>query len=108
YPNVNELLTVTDVFISDYSSIPFEYAILERQMIFFAYDIASYTDMRGFWEPYEELMHGHLVHTTEELIHAIQHHHVDVEAIRNFRLKWNEYSTGNASATLVSRIHGSR
>ena len=108
YPNVNELLTVADVFISDYSSIPFEYAILERPMIFFAYDLASYTDMRGFWEPYEELIPGPLVQTTEELIHAIRHQQVDLEAIRNFRLKWNEYSTGNASATLVSRIHGSR
>src|SRR5699024_6840215 len=96
-----------DVFISDYSSIPFEYAILDRPMIFFAYDLASYTDMLGFWEPYEELISGPFVQTTEELIQAIQHQQVVLESIRNFRLKWNEYSTGNVIATLVLRIHGS-
>lgn len=105
YPNVNELLVVADVLISDYSSIPFEYAILERPMIFFPYDLASYTEMRGFWEPYEQLIPGPLVQTTEELIEAIKHKEMDLEQIRQFRMKWNEYSIGNSSEKLVSRMH---
>src|SRR5699024_12770109 len=66
YPNVNELLVVADMLISDYSSIPFEYAILERPMIFLPYDLPSYTELRVLCEPYEQLIPGPLVQTTEE------------------------------------------
>ena len=34
YPNINELLTVADYLISDYSSIPFEFSLLNKPMIF--------------------------------------------------------------------------
>ena len=37
--HVNELLVSTDLLITDYSSIPFEFSILQKPMIFFAFDL---------------------------------------------------------------------
>lgn len=42
YPNVNELLVVTDYLILDYSSLPYEFALLNRPQIFYPYDLLEY------------------------------------------------------------------
>ena len=39
---INDLLFVSDILITDYSSVCFEFALLNRPMIFFAYDMNSY------------------------------------------------------------------
>ena len=106
YPTVNDLLVITDVLISDYSSIPMEYAFLKRKMIFFAYDLETYQRANGFWETYEKAMPGPVVKTTEAIIHNLLHETTDFEAIQHFLKKWNEYSTGKASHALVAYIEG--
>src|SRR5699024_12508759 len=45
--DINALLTVTDILITDYSSIPFEFSILNKPMIFFSYDLDDYKKERG-------------------------------------------------------------
>lgn len=45
---IEELLMVSDICISDYSSLVFEFSLFERPMIFFAYDLEDYFDWRGF------------------------------------------------------------
>src|SRR5699024_12558819 len=37
--NINHLLVITDILITDYSSIPFEFSLLNKPMVFFAYDL---------------------------------------------------------------------
>lgn len=49
YPHVNELMLVSDLLISDYSSIFFDYSILERPMLCFAYDYDRYNKERGVY-----------------------------------------------------------
>lgn len=53
--DIDKLLCVSDVCISDYSSLIFEYSLFERPMIFFAYDLDEYFDWRGFYYNYDEL-----------------------------------------------------
>ena len=104
YPTVNDLLVITDILISDYSSIPMEFAFLRRQMIFYAYDFEEYKQANGFWEDYECSMPGPVVKTTDMVIEALIEANFDVEKITQFSKKWNEYSTGNASTMLVESI----
>ena len=49
YPHVNELMLASDLLISDYSSIFFDYSILERPMLCFAYDYDQYNKERGVY-----------------------------------------------------------
>src|SRR5699024_4173809 len=68
YPDIHLLLVVTDVLVTDYSSIPFEFSLLDRPMVFFAYDLEEYEDARGFWEDYESLVPGPVVRDTESIV----------------------------------------
>ncbi|MDO8149355.1 CDP-glycerol glycerophosphotransferase family protein [Isoptericola sp. b515] len=44
----NEVLTATDVLVTDYSSVIFDFLPLGRPSVFYAYDEAEYRDARGF------------------------------------------------------------
>lgn len=108
YYDINHLLLVTDILITDYSSVAFEFALLERPMIFYAYDINEYEHHSGLIEHYKYQMPGPIVDTTEELIQIIQKHSFDFEKIRVFKEEWNQYSKGNSSdqlADLISKMY---
>ncbi len=48
YDNLNELMKISDIMISDYSSIMFDYSILKRPIYSYAYDFEEYSNRRGF------------------------------------------------------------
>jgi len=101
YRDINELLLVTDILITDYSSIPHEFAILNRPMIFFPYDLNEYNSERGLWGPYEELVPGPIAYTTTEILSLIKENHFDYNKIQDFNKKWNLYSDGHSCQRLV-------
>lgn len=105
YPNINELLTVADYLISDYSSIPFEFALLNRPMIFYSYDIDDYVDERGFWVNYKENMPGPVVLTTDEIVTCIVNDDFDLLKVKKFADEWNTYSTGQSAESLINAIY---
>lgn len=49
YSNLNELLKISDILISDYSSVMFDYSLLERPIYSFAYDYEDYINKRGVY-----------------------------------------------------------
>ncbi|TLG80918.1 bifunctional glycosyltransferase/CDP-glycerol:glycerophosphate glycerophosphotransferase [Vagococcus zengguangii] len=70
--DITDLYLASDVLITDYSSVFFDYSILRRPMIFFAYDIEEYAnDIRGFYFDYQEEAPGAIVKTNDELIVAL-------------------------------------
>ena len=73
HEDIQELYLISDLLITDYSSVFFDYANLKRPMIFFTYDLEEYKDdIRGFYFNFEEKAPGPLVKTTEEVINAIK------------------------------------
>ena len=70
--DINELYIVSDMLITDYSSVFFDYAILNRPILFYMYDLKHYRDeMRGFYlEPNE--LPGEIVETDESVINRIK------------------------------------
>lgn len=63
--DISELYLISDLLITDYSSVMFDYANLERPQLFFAYDLAHYRDqLRGFYFNYDaQTLPGPLVTT---------------------------------------------
>src|SRR5699024_10322025 len=49
YPEINKLLIAADILISDYSATIFDYSILEKPIICFAYDYKQYSEERGLY-----------------------------------------------------------
>lgn len=108
YPDIHRLLIVTDVLITDYSSIPFEFALLGRPMIFFAYDLEEYEVARGFWEDYERLVPGPVVKDIDDLVDVMKVGRFDYELIQDFAREWNEYSDGASSKRLIEVLYRER
>lgn len=53
--DINQLYLITDLLITDYSSVMFDFANLERPMLFYPYDLAHYRDqLRGFYFKYDQ------------------------------------------------------
>lgn len=73
YNDISELYLVSDIIITDYSSVFFDYANLKRPMLFFTYDLDKYRDvLRGFYIDIEEELPGPLLFTNEEIVDAIR------------------------------------
>ena len=68
---INDLLLIADVLITDYSSVIFEAALLDIHVVFFAYDLEEYIVERDFFYPYEYYTYGSVVFSQEELEEAI-------------------------------------
>lgn len=67
YPEINDLYIVSDILITDYSSVFFDYGILKRPIIFYMYDLDYYKDeLRGFYIDISELP-GPIIKTQHEL-----------------------------------------
>lgn len=69
---VNDLLFVADILVTDYSSVIFDYALLNKPIIYFMYDIEQYEGGRGLYYELEEYLYGPIVKTTNDLIMAIK------------------------------------
>lgn len=104
YPNINELMIISDILITDYSSIPMEFALLKRKMIFFAYDLEVYKKENGLWEVYDTSVPGPVVKNTDEIIDAIVNHQTNLRQIDAYAQKWSEYCDGNASQKFVEEV----
>ena len=68
---LNELLFVTDILITDYSSVIFEAALLDIPMLFYAFDLDEYISSRGFYCEYISFIPGKLVENMDEIIDAL-------------------------------------
>ena len=72
YPDINDLFYITDVFISDYSSAIFEYALMGKPALFFAFDELQVSFVRGFHRDYKASTPGKVCHTFDELLAALE------------------------------------
>ncbi|MFG6062204.1 CDP-glycerol glycerophosphotransferase family protein, partial [Salmonella enterica] len=104
YPNVNELFLITDILITEYSSIPFEFCLLHKPMIFFAPDLNEYVQKSGIINEYISSVPGPVMYNTDEVINEIKKGIVGLDKIDGFTKKWNQYSFGNASENFINVI----
>ncbi|MBP1754824.1 MAG: hypothetical protein H6Q59_1222 [Firmicutes bacterium] len=89
YDDISELYLISDLLITDYSSVFFDYANLRRPMLFFTYDLENYRDiLRGFYFDIEKLVPGPLLYNTEEVIDAIRR--ID-EVSRKYSQRYDEF-----------------
>lgn len=103
---IEELLCVSDLCISDYSSLVFEYSLFERPMIFLAYDFDEYGDWRGFYYDYDSLTPGPVVKTTAEAADFILHleERFNKEEVIRFRKKFMSACDGHATDRLLKLV----
>lgn len=109
--DIAELYLIADVLITDYSSVMFDYSILQRPMIFYAYDLEDYKDkLRGFYFDFVNEAPGPIVTTTKELVEEIENYDYTKykQKYEAFISKFNHTDKGDASKKVVDLItsHG--
>lgn len=103
--SMQEALAGADVLVTDYSSSPFEFALLSRPIYFFTPDIEQYDRERGLVTGFSELIPGGEPYlTTESLARGILNDEADLDEIARFSATWNKYSEGRSAANLVDFI----
>ena len=111
YADTQELLLVTDVLMTDYSSIMFDFAALDRPVVLFTYDLDHYRDaLRGFYLDLEEIAPGPLVRTSEEVCEVLADHealvHEHVQRRAAFRERFAPLDDGQAAARVAQAFFG--
>lgn len=103
---IDDLLCVSDICISDYSSLVFEYSLFERPMLFFAYDKADYDDWRGFYYNYDEMTPGPVCTTNEEMVDYISNLATcfDKQQVVDFKNKFMRSCDGHATERILKLI----
>lgn len=104
YPRINDLLAVADLLITDYSSVIFEFSLLNRPMVFLAPDLDAFGRERDFYYPYRSFVPGPIASSTDELIPLIletREASSDVEAFRN---QFCEALQGSSSKQVAQHV----
>lgn len=109
YDDVTELYLISDILITDYSSVFFDYANLRRPILFYTYDLEKYRDMlRGFYLDIERDVPGPLLFTDEEVVDAIKNINAITERYKErydkFYEKFCSLENGHAAEQVAKRV----
>ncbi len=104
HPDINELLLASDALITDYSSVIYEFALLERPMVFFVPDQDAYELERGFFFDFRSGVPGPIFETTEPLASYIRAGVFDLDRVRAFRSASFDAADGHATDRFIDLI----
>jgi CDP-glycerol glycerophosphotransferase len=106
--DINELYLISDLLITDYSSLIFDYANLKKPIIFYMYDLNYYKEeLRGFYLNLDELP-GDIVSTEEEIVNILNN--IDSYAEKynmkylEFNKMFNYLDDGKSSERVINKV----
>lgn len=104
---IEQLMCVSDICITDYSSVVFEYSLFERPIIIYAYDMAQYADWRGFYYDFESFVPGPIVRNNQELLDCIADiGEYDIDRVKVFKKTYMSSCDGQATQRILKEVFG--
>ncbi|KFN91020.1 CDP-glycerol:poly(glycerophosphate) glycerophosphotransferase [Tetragenococcus muriaticus PMC-11-5] len=107
---INELYLISDLLITDYSSVMFDFAILQRPMLFYPYDMEHYKEkLRGFYLDYNEVP-GPIAQNEKDLYQFIQEFMLHGEfsqfkdKVNAFEKRFCQWEDGKASKRISQSV----
>ena len=104
-PELNDLLFVTDVIITDYSSLVFEASLLNIPMIFYAFDLEKYINERDFYFDFKEFVPGKIAYCQADIIDAVNKQDYCTERIAPFADMFFDNRDGKATDRVVKLLY---
>jgi CDP-glycerol glycerophosphotransferase (TagB/SpsB family) len=109
FPDAQQLLAHVDVLVTDYSSIYFDFLLVDKPIIFIPYDLKEYQSYRGFLFDYDSNTPGDKIYTQEEFINSLNSslncpdkHSAERKQVLDL---FHKYQTGNSSARILAKIN---
>jgi len=109
HPEINDLIIASDAAVLDYSSLRFDYALVDRPMVFLVPDLEDYAaGTRAFITPFTETAPGPLVTSTAEVAAALAEParlaERWAEARSAFRATYQPWQDGQAASRVVDGL----
>lgn len=109
YNDIEKLYVLSDLIITDYSSVMFDYCILNKPMIFFAYDLETYkNNLRGFYFDFNDEAPGPIVYNSDQLIKSLENLDKIKQKYKNkmkrFKKKYCQYEQGNSCEQIFYNV----
>ncbi len=106
--DIYELFSVSDILVSDYSAVIFDFSILEKPIILYAPDLEEYKANRGLYYNYEEFAPGPICYTKEDMVGVIKNEEYQVEKVRQMKRRFFDHQDGRSTGRIVDEIEGLR
>lgn len=104
--NIYDLFTISDILISDYSSIIYDFALLERPIVLFAPDLDDYTKQRGLYVNYHTFSPYPITSTLSELSEAVKNIDTLTEEDRTYlKRTFFKYTDGQSASRVANFVH---
>ncbi|MYL47792.1 glycosyltransferase [Virgibacillus halodenitrificans] len=107
YDDIQELFIVTDILITDYSSLMFDFSVLCRPIILYCYDWSEYAAKRGVYFNLEKNAPGPFCYNVEQIISFLQNPSLlkDYSGdLKNFRSKFSRLENGESSLDVIKKV----
>ncbi len=104
--NLEEAFIVSDMLISDYSSVIFEYSLLDKPIIMFPYDIEEYSQERGFFLDYKNYCFGSVAFNSNQLVDEICtiEEKFEISKLHEFKEYFMSSCDGNSTKKTINLI----
>lgn len=105
--DISSLYLISDLLITDYSSVFFDYAILKRPIYFYMYDLEDYRDaLRGFYLDIYHDLPGDIIEDEDILLDKIKNSIYDYSKQSLFNQRFNNNEDGHASSRVIDIVLG--
>ena len=101
---INDLLVVTDLLITDYSSVIFDYFLTRGRILYYAYDLDTYYNGRSFYCDYDDYLYGPLVTEPDILPQAIRSASWSSERRDQFNERFMSACDGTSTAKTIAWV----
>lgn len=99
----NEMMCIADLLVTDYSSVIFEYSLLNKPMVFYCYDYDEYN--RDFYLDYEKDLPGKMFRNYGDLEQYICNGEFrDVATVQDFRNRYMSACDGKSGERLAHAV----
>ena len=101
---INDLLFITDLLITDYSSVIFEASLLNIPMLFYAFDLEDYVVNRDFYYPFKNFVPGKIVRNVDQIVESIGQEDYEQEKVETFKHRFFDQLDGKSSERVADFI----
>lgn len=102
---LNDLLFITDLIITDYSSLVFEASLLNIPMAFYTFDLKSYISQRDFYFDFKTFVPGNFFYTQEDMQEAILKGDLAQEKVEAFSRRFFDDFDGHSTERVVKLLY---
>lgn len=104
FADINDLFYITDVLITDYSSNIYEFSLMKKPMIFYAFDKEEYSLSRGFHRDFDKSAPGKVCSTFSLVMNCLENSDFDFHKVEEYVSFQFDYIDSFASDRVIDWI----